>query len=154
MFTKNDLKTGMFGVMDNGDKFVVVNDTLVYQNDGWDNVASLDENLSMFFSKVMTVYTNCRSFRHLNGTIKGTAHHPATLVYDRERDNEPLYNGKVVCIDTVLEGNAKLYTVGKIYTFVDGQLMTDTKCKIPTRPIHSFDEWSKRSDSKWIEIKE
>lgn len=65
----------------------------------------------------------------------------------------PFYNGKVVCID-LCNCNKKIYTVGKIYQFVDGKITTDEGCPIPFYPIHSFEEWVSYSDSKFIEIKE
>ena len=77
------------------------------------------------------------------------------LVYDRERDIKKLYNGKVVCIN--LNGtNKHLYTVGKIYQFVDGSFVADNGEEVKTwyHPFESFEEWTKCSASKFIEIKE
>lgn len=147
VFTKNDLKTGMFGVMDNGFKFVVVGDNLIYSNGEWDRVASLDDDLEMFSKKVMKVYDTVVSFNNLEYTS-------SRPVYDRERDTKPLYNGKVVCID--LDGsNENNYTVGKIYQFENGRITTDEGAMIPNiKKIYSFDDWNNWSSSKFIEIKE
>jgi len=85
------------------------------------------------------------------------------LVYDRERDTKPveptkpLYNGKVVCTDLCVSGNEELYTVGKVYVFKDGKLTADNGYKYPYSPYHyisSFDEWSKWTTAKFLELKE
>ena len=68
-------------------------------------------------------------------------------------EDKTLYNGKVVCID-LCGCNKRIYTVGKIYQFVDGKIKTDEGCPIPFNPVHSFEEWNSLSDSKFIEIKE
>lgn len=69
---------------------------------------------------------------------------------------EPLYNGKVVCVDN--KWNKGLYTVGKIYQFKDGQMTNDDDYKTPedskVDPIHNFEDWAKWTSSKFIEIKE
>ena len=153
MFTKNDLKTGMFGIMRNGKKFVIVNDRIIYQNDGFDAIRSLDDNLSLWYTDIEKVYDKCHSFIHLNKLLSGKSATDANLVYDRKRDTHTLYNGKVVCVD-LCGFNEKLYTVGKIYEFVNGQIKTNSNVDIPVTPIHSFEEWCEKSDSKWIEIKE
>lgn len=55
-FTKDDLKTGMFGRMSNGEMFVVVGDRILYErreadvfSGGYDFVHSLDEDLAFPF---------------------------------------------------------------------------------------------------------
>lgn len=45
-FTKNDLKTGMFVLMSDGDFGVVANDIIVYEKFGYDIISHLDDNLS------------------------------------------------------------------------------------------------------------
>ena len=150
VFTKNDLKTGMFGVMDDEMNFVIVGDKIIYQNDGFDNVKSLTEDLCFYSRKIMKVYDGCYSFRHLNKLINNIAYTPATLVYNRERDTEKFYNGKVVCIDNT--GNSRVHTVGKIYQFEDGCITVDDGYKYDK--FHTFEEWAKFSHSKWLEIKE
>jgi hypothetical protein len=154
VFTKNDLKTGMFGVMDNGFKFVVVDDRFIYSNGEWDKVSSLNDNLEMYSKKIMTVYdrTAVCSFNTLAYAITSNLFNP---VYDRERDTKPLYNGKVVCID-LNNQNFDDYTVGKIYQFKDGCLITDDGFRMENKahPIRTFEDWEKFSHSKWLEIKE
>lgn len=46
VFTKNDLKTGIFVLMSDGDFGVVVNDIIVYEKFGYDIISHLDDNLS------------------------------------------------------------------------------------------------------------
>lgn len=65
---------------------------------------------------------------------------------------ETFYNGKVVCVDK--NGNHGLYTTGKIYEFIDGQMVCNNRSKFPSIKIHSFDEWQVLSSAKWLEIKE
>lgn len=159
VFTKNDLKTGMFGVMDNGFKFVVVDDRLIYSNGEWDKVSSLNDKLEMYSKKIMTVYdrTTVCSFNILDYAIISNLFNP---VYDRERDTKPLYNGKVVCLDNTFNSN---YTVGKIYQFKDGQITADNGKRYPmdntnpsknTAKIYNFEDWKNWSTAKWLEIKE
>lgn len=67
---------------------------------------------------------------------------------------EPLYNGRVVCIDNN-NLNLNMYTVGKIYEFKDGQMVNDQGVYFPRcTKIKTFDDWTKLSASKWLEIKE
>ena len=77
------------------------------------------------------------------------------LVYDRERDTKkPLYNGKVICTSNF--GNTNAYTVGKIYQFKDGILITNKGGVVSNhgKPFTSFTEFNNFSASEWIEIKE
>ena len=63
------------------------------------------------------------------------------------------YNGKVVCIDNC--HNRSWYTVGKIYTFVDGVITNDEGSELPVgMKCHTFRDWAVYSSSKWLEIKE
>lgn len=62
----------------------------------------------------------------------------------------PTYNGKVVCYDNA--GQTHRYTVGKIYTFVDGYIVNDHDTQPKSRPIKDFADWVEFSDAKWIEI--
>lgn len=43
---KSDLKTGMFGVMSDGSRFVIVDDKLVYNFGGHDFISELNDDLS------------------------------------------------------------------------------------------------------------
>ena len=63
------------------------------------------------------------------------------------------YTGKVICVDNA--GNPELYTVGKIYEFIDGyMLQTDQGKKTETyKPFWTFNEFQQYSSSKFIEYK-
>lgn len=60
------------------------------------------------------------------------------------------YNGKVVCIDNCY--NETIYTVGKVYEFVDGQMTANDGVEYPGNcsTITSFDEWARWTSSKFI----
>jgi hypothetical protein len=62
---------------------------------------------------------------------------------------ETWYNGKVVCVDNVL--NETLYTSGKIYEFKNGYMMNNDN--INTR-FHNFKEFTSFTGSKFIEVVE
>lgn len=70
------------------------------------------------------------------------------LISEKE---ESYYNGRVVCIDNI--GNEANYTVGKIYEFKNGQIISNTGRVIPPdSKVTSFKTWCDYSLSKWIEI--
>lgn len=60
------------------------------------------------------------------------------------------YNGKVVCIDNVR--NEHIYTVGKVYEFVNGQMIANDGCEYPgcCSKITSFEDWARWTSSKFI----
>lgn len=60
------------------------------------------------------------------------------------------YNGKVVCVDN--SAHPHRYTVGKVYTFVDGYMTNNHDVQPKTRPITSFADWTEFSDDKWVEL--
>lgn len=64
----------------------------------------------------------------------------------------PTYNGKVVCVDN--DGQSHRYTVGKIYTFVDGYMTNNHDVQPKSRPIKDFADWQDFSDCDWVEIVE
>lgn len=69
-------------------------------------------------------------------------------------DPPKYYNGKVVCVGST-GSNERLYTVGKIYQFVDGQMTCDDGSKMPCyKHIKNFREWDKFSSSDFVEIVE
>lgn len=71
-----------------------------------------------------------------------------------EEKKEEYYNGKVVCVAST-DGNANLYTIGKIYQFVDGQMTCDDGSKMPCyKHIKNFEEWDEFSSSDFVEIVE
>ena len=151
MLTKNDLKTGMFGVLNTGDKFVIVNDKIVYQDGGYNNISSIITD--NYFNYIQKLYEGVSSFRMLDRNLKGETVY-GTLVYDYDK-HKTLYNGKVVCVKNT-EGNANLYTVGKIYQFVDGSFTADDGDQVKNwhHAFESFEEFNEWSSSEWIEIKE
>jgi hypothetical protein len=152
MFTKSDLKTGMFGLMsDDQGYFVVVDNKIVYQYGGWDDVIDLDDDLEFGCWYIEKLYEGVSSFGNLRENIKGNAHN-GTLVYDRERDTKKLYNGKVVCVE---RGNNPQYKVGKIYQFKDGMMTADNGRNYPTtKKVYSFEDWDKWTSAKFIEVVE
>lgn len=87
----------------------------------------------------------------LNRLIYGTDYHPSEVALPEEE--KTLYNGKVVCVD-LCGFNCLDYTVGKVYQFKDGSMLTDRGIELPAHPVHSFNEWATLSGSKWIEIVE
>lgn len=87
----------------------------------------------------------------LNRLIYGTDYHPSEVALPEEE--KPLYNGKVVCVD-LCGFNCLDYTVGKVYQFKDGFMLSDRGIELPANPVHSFDEWATLSISKWLEIVE
>lgn len=158
VFTNKDLKSGMFGVMSDGAKFVVVNDKLVYQDDGYDLICSFKNNMECISYSIDKVWTGIHSFRMLDRVIENERTY-GELVYSRKRDT--LYNGKVVCVDATT--NRAFYTVGKIYQFKDGQITADNGKRFPmdnrnplrnTTEIYNFEDWKEWSTAKFIEIKE
>jgi hypothetical protein len=153
VFTKKDLKTGMYGYFDNetDDYFVIVGDRFVYQGGSGDDVCKLNDNLVMPSGRKITALYEGRSFYHAKRKN-------ATLIWKREEEKpktKPLYNGKVVCIENT-DGNRDLYTVGKVYQFVDGSFTADNGGQIKNwhKPVESFEEFNEWSGSKWIEVKE
>lgn len=150
MFTKYDLRTGMFGVMEDGEKFVVVGDKMIYQNRGYDLVCTLDEDLCFTMHSISKVYDNVVSFWNLETTMRSGSKSP---VYDRERDTKTLYNGKVVCVEPF--GN-DIYTKGKIYQFKDGFLTANDGDTYPdnSHRCYSFEDWVKWTSAKFIEVVE
>ena len=58
--TKKDLRTGMFGIVGDGrglEKFfVVVNDKLVYQQGGHDNISSLNDDLNYGVYRITKIF--------------------------------------------------------------------------------------------------
>ena len=80
----------------------------------------------------------------------------ARIAFDRlvgEKKEEPAkpkyYNGKVVCTDSQF---FTYYTTGKVYEIVDGVLTDDDGDK--HSGITSFEHWTKKSFSDWLEVVE
>lgn len=129
VFTANDLKTGMFGVLSTGDKFVVVNGRLVYQDDGYDHIRTMFDNDDSY-AYIDKVWEGIWSFRMLDRVLSGKATY-GTLVYDYERDTKKYYNGKVVCVQNGYKGSTPVseFTVGKIYEVKSGVIISNTGYK-------------------------
>lgn len=75
--TKADLKTGMFGVMSNGTRFVIVNDLIVYQDGDFDFIGTLKDDLS-FDHYCINELVYAQSFKQAQRKTKNTI-----LLYDR-----------------------------------------------------------------------
>lgn len=75
------------------------------------------------------------------------------LLEEEKPEENPLYNGKVVC--TCCCG-ACLYTVGKIYEFKNGVSYDDdqNRMTINGKPVKNFKEWNEYSMATWLEIVE
>ena len=159
VFTKNDLKNGDVIKKRNGSVEIVVlplgtlvtNDKIsgfnILDDIRDDLTSSIDDKYDVVAVRRPTEVHHCRfsAFKDELGD----------LVYDRERDTKPLYNGKVVCVDLNGIANEDLYTVGKIYQFNDGKIVCNDDTKIPyNTKIYSFEDCVRFSNSKWIEIKE
>lgn len=77
------LKTGVFGVMDNGDKFVVVNDYIVYMDGGFDIVSHCDGDMK-YRNYAVEKLVNCNSFKQLDSAIKQMGDN--RIIYDRKKE--------------------------------------------------------------------
>lgn len=155
VFTKDDLKTGMFGVMSNDrGYFVVVNDCLIFQNDGFERISLLTNDMCVSYAHIERVYDGCTSFRNLRANERGTTNN-ATLVYDRERDTKKFYNGKVVCVSNEVPYKLRCsgFTIGRIYEVKNGRVTSDEDWTCCNR-YNSVEELSNGLGNKFIEIKE
>ena len=82
---KKNLRTGMFGVITTGEKFVVVNDLLVYEGGGFDWISSMDDDLSFSCYSIDKLY-QCDSFRQLDSAINNPIlKSKYECLFDRER---------------------------------------------------------------------
>lgn len=77
-FTKKDLRTGMFGLTDDGCWFIVVGENLVFQNGNSCPICWINENMERPDWKVKEVYKNCISFNAAKDGL-GTKIYPAPL---------------------------------------------------------------------------
>jgi hypothetical protein len=77
--TKRDLKTGMFGVTDRGEYFVVVNDNIVYEDGCHDSVSYLTDDLVFKAScrRIMKLF-DCNGFDDAKANFG--------CIYDREKE--------------------------------------------------------------------
>jgi hypothetical protein len=158
VFTKNDLKNGDVIKRANGNVSIFIENLGVFvSTSGWMPLNKVCDDLTHTrHDRGWDIVQVRRPIAPYNCQFSAFDTNMGELVYDRERDTKkPLYNGKVVCVDNH-GSNSSLYTVGKIYQFVDGSFVADdgTETKNYYHPFESFKEWQEFSSSKWIEIKE
>ena len=147
VFTKKDLKTGMFGYFDNerDDWFVIVGDRFMYESGSGDFVHFINDNLVMPSGRKITALYTGICFLHAKMPSN-------TPIWKREKE-KPLYNGKVVCI--AVNNNIGEYTKGKIYQFKEGILTNDNGEKMREgNPATSFKDWRRWSSAEWLEVVE
>ena len=85
--TKADLKTGMFGVMSDGKKFVVVNDKIVYKQGTYDLLRTLNDDLSFpYYSIDVLVHTV--SFNCMDEILKNREKDDTFILFDRNKKTE------------------------------------------------------------------
>lgn len=103
------------------------------------------------FSDGRAYYKNERNkYARLNEYVVLENYKPQT---EKPQEEKPkYYNGKVVCIDN--KGNTRRYTIGKIYTFRDGNMVESDDNFALGKSFKSFDEFSKWTSSKFIELVE
>lgn len=80
---KEDLKTGMFGMMSDGKWFVIVNDLIVYEKGSFDKLRQLNENLSYGVYDI-DILVNALSF----DCAKCNAEDKNNILYDRYAEKE------------------------------------------------------------------
>lgn len=163
VFTKSDLKNGDVVLKRNGNVEIVVLPlgTLVTKYYGYNHLEDINDDLTSNVWSKYDIVAVRRPTAQCACAFNAFEDNIGELVYDRERDTKPtkdtkpLYNGKVVCIDN-LPGNEKHYTVGKIYQFKDGLLVADDNTIFPCEftPVHTFEDWERFTQSKFIEVVE
>lgn len=79
MTVKEMCKTGVFGIMSDGDKFVVVNDIIVYSNGNFDQLGNMSEDGNYSFYKVEKLVKNCNSFQELDHLTE------KDIIFDRSK---------------------------------------------------------------------
>ena len=159
VFTKSDLKNGDVIVRRNGNVGVVMVDLgVLIADDGWNDLDDINEDLTdcdtiVYDDEGYDIVKVYRPRSKYQCQFYSDAYTDGELIYDRERDTKPLYNGKVVCVDN-RGHNEHHYTVGKIYEIKDGKVTTDDGLTFPPKPVQSFEEWQDWTNSKFIEIVE
>lgn len=79
MDLRKHLKNGVFGRMDNGMLFVIVNDKFIYKNGEYDLVSDVNENLELHFKKVEVLMNAC-SFNNFERQL---SENRSKAIYDR-----------------------------------------------------------------------
>ena len=85
--TKEDLKTGMFGVTSDGDNFVVVNNKIVYQKGSYDLLQFLNNDLS-FPTYRIDVLVDAVSFDCMDYILKDRKENANHILFDRTEKSE------------------------------------------------------------------
>lgn len=142
--TKKDLKVGMVVENKRGNRYIVMGNFICRQ-DKFDTLNYYDEDLVNKTSDGLTIM---KVYNVRDCSLNSMLNDPGELLWERPQ----YYNGKVVCINN--DYNSALYTVGKIYEFKDGRMIPNYGEKFPSHQVHSFEDWSKRTSSKFIEVVE
>ena len=154
MFTKKDLKNGDVIKKRNGNVEILVLPlgTLVCSCGEFNFFSDIRDDLTSKNGSEYDIVAVRRPTEAYHCKFRAFKDEVGELVYDRERDTKPLYNGKVVCIDS---GSVSSLTVGKIYKFVNGNGIADTGVNITNSPVTDFNDLARRFLTvKFIEIKE
>lgn len=81
--TKADLRTGMFGVTSIGDWFVIVNEIIVYERGGYDNLYVVSDNLGLPFYTI-DILVKARSFNEAKNHLR----EKHNILYNRNEKKE------------------------------------------------------------------
>lgn len=77
-FTPKDVTDGMFGITSTGDRFVVVNHNLAFQNGYWVSLDDYDENFEVIYpevdERIMAIYDDMICFNNLDENQRGAYH--------------------------------------------------------------------------------
>lgn len=142
------LKTGVFGVMSDGKKFVVVEDYIVYQDGGFDAVATFDRHSQPLYWVEKLV--KCKSFKQLESVIENRGNYP--IIYEGKKKEPQTF--KVVCAG-YKQDRERYFTVGKIYTWDHGKLVCDDGFVFRNMVEGTDpDEWKLSRSYKFIKIVE
>lgn len=147
-FAKSNLKTGMIIEYNDGDKGMIVGNTIMGK-DEYVELEDIEENLEH------SVNDDCTIKRVYKTTAKtlNDAFLDRFLKLIWEREEEPAYfNGNVVCSSLNGFSETTQYTVGKIYKIEDGILIDDNNCPSLMK-IKSMIDLNDRSYAIWMETK-
>lgn len=104
-----------------------------------------DEHFDALFGMDTCIYEIMKTFEEVRQMI-------SKYEAERKEEKEPaFYNGKVFCLDN----GCCAYTTGRIYQIKDGVFTNDEGVIVPIdRKLHSFEEWKRWSNAKWMEVVE
>ena len=79
------LKSGMFGLLETEDDaipFVVVNDTIVYQNGTWDCLEVVEDKMDLDYGRILVVFDpdTVRCFEHVTDNIEEDEYEDAIYI--------------------------------------------------------------------------